>query len=520
MFATIKKKLMLYLSIAVFSIVIVVFAAYLIASHEIKKIMEEDISTVANVLKKQLNYLSNLDEKGYESSDFRAMLSDMTIGKSGYVYLINGNGKLISHPKKEGKSLAGKGYADHIRSHKEGGIYEYVSATTGQEKIVAYRYIKKWKMWVVPGVNKADYFNDLKANFLFWMLLTGGIIVTGLMLIGKILERLIVKPVESLIIVAKDLSQGDGDLKKRLSFPGKSEMARASDYVDKFIDKIQGIVRIAKNTIQGTVQSSEHLIQLSESITIKIDKQHELTASSNELVLEISNSLDESEEAAIKTADDLSTTAEVLKHMIDQLHDISTFVSEASIKQDDFSMKLIQLNEDANQIKEVLTVINDIADQTNLLALNAAIEAARAGEHGRGFAVVADEVRKLAERTQKSLAEINASINIVVQSISDASEEMQENAKKMISISGISDEMQGKTSSTMDAMVRTIDYAQVSAKLATTIAYRTKTLIENMQEVTDISQESKKVVHEVDNTANNISDLSHELEKELNQFKA
>ncbi|GHS86875.1 hypothetical protein FACS189487_01920 [Campylobacterota bacterium] len=131
-----------------------------------------------------------------------------------------------------------------------------------------------------------------------------------------------------------------------------------------------------------------------------------------------------------------SLREELMVKAEDIVGNLTKQIVDASQKENELAEKLVQLSRDADQVKSVLRVIADIADQTNLLALNAAIEAARAGEHGRGFAVVADEVRKLAERTQKSLAETNASISVVVQAIGDSSDSMSANAKDMQTLVG------------------------------------------------------------------------------------
>ena len=186
----------------------------------------------------------------------------------------------------------------------------------------------------------------------------------------------------------------------------------------------------------------------------------------------------------------------------------------------DLAAKLSELSQSADQVRQVLSVINEIADQTNLLALNAAIEAARAGEHGRGFAVVADEVRKLAERTQKSLAESDATVNIITQSIADLSGAMNANSEEIQRLADTSREVDEMLKSSSGVVGEGAKEAVRFSADATRVAGELTALIEAVESINRLSTSNARSVEEIAGAAEHLHHLTEDLQAQLGRFKA
>ena len=196
-----------------------------------------------------------------------------------------------------------------------------------------------------------------------------------------------------------------------------------------------------------------------------------------------------------------------LKDMKNELNKFINDIKESSSTQNNLSNQLVNISKEASDVINVISVIDDIADQTNLLALNAAIEAARAGEHGRGFAVVADEVRNLAESTQESLNTINITINNVTKSINSASKEMNNSSNKSDELVLISMKIFEKLDTSTETMEKVTLMSENTVDAYIINAEKTSNIINSVSEITNKSKESSENLNLIHSKIGNLSEL-------------
>ncbi len=514
---TIKAKLAMFSVIAFLSVLFCVGFSYLIAVREMRAIMEADISSVADALENNLNYIASVKPDAYKDPAFKKLFNRIKIGKSGYAYLLDEQGILVVHKKDEGKNVAGQKHVEFIRSHKEGGTYQYTANTTGQDKIVAFRYIEPWKLWVVPGANVEDYFEAMKRSFLQWNLLFGVGIILVLAAFAVGITRSISRPIGEAVTFADRLA--DGDLSVEIKTTAGGEAGQLLQAMGNMVVSFRDIVGKVKLVAEEVACNATRLRGSASQMAADADAEsvqvatmatasEEMACTSTEIARNCVSAA-EGAEHATKTAD---AGASVVNETVRGMSRIAERVKESAAT-------VQSLGTRSDQIGEIIGTIEDIADQTNLLALNAAIEAARAGEQGRGFAVVADEVRALAERTTRATQEIGKMIRAIQVETKGAVASMEE---------GVVEVEKGtagaaKSGQALGDILQQINSVTLQVnQIATAAEEQTATIEEisgNIHKITEVVQETARGADESASAANDLAELAEKLKWLVERFR-
>ena len=361
--------------------------------------------------------------------------------------------------------------------------------------------------------------NDAKANTTNFIVIAVVVLIISLIVAMLYSKISITKPLNELILRATNLSSGDGDLTRKLEVVGKDEIAKASEAINKFIEKVRVLIAQAKDISNENSSIANELSSTSVQTGRGVENSSKIVESAGKDCTEIQSYMKESIEVAKGGKDDLKKALSYVDETLNTISNLSSEIAQTSDIENQMAGKIEQLSRDAEQVKSVLVVINDIADQTNLLALNAAIEAARAGEHGRGFAVVADEVRKLAERTQKSLTEINATINVIVQAINESSEQMSINSKQISELTGVANNAQNTIRDMSGIMRSAIGLSDKTIEDYIKTGKDIDDIVKSMEGISQISSQSARSVEEIASAAEHLNKMTDTLNAKLGEFR-
>ncbi|MBQ4810614.1 chemotaxis protein [Pseudoalteromonas luteoviolacea] len=403
----------------------------------------------------------------------------------GYGFLLDGDGRILSHPNtqlndKNMQSLFGQKLA-----LQEDFIELEIDGTEKLVSFVKMHGIKNVDWYLGVVIDKEIAYSSISSfrNMALIYMLLGVVVIVVMM---QLLLKYLMRPMNHLNEAIKDIAQGEGDLTRRLVVENNDEFGELSNYFNLFVEKIHQSIAKVKDTTFALEQVMEGLqSQTQDALDIYTEqtkRTDNVATAINELsssAIEISNNAKHASELATgaNTLSDESQTA--LNSNIEEIGALSSKMQEAQSTIDG-------LDRLTASIGQVLEVIKGVSEQTNLLALNAAIEAARAGEAGRGFAVVADEVRQLAQRTQESTQEIENTIA-----------ELQQGSASAVSVMKLS--IEDSSASAEKAQSAGTKMQEVSHAIES---------IDGMNDaVANATQEQNTVIQSLDSDIHGISDL-------------
>ncbi|MFW2586072.1 methyl-accepting chemotaxis protein [Aliarcobacter butzleri] len=520
-----SKKLLINLFFNVISLILIIFISFYIANKNIDLLIKKDLETIGLSIDNLISIFEENDSKAWENNKFKEAIKKIKIGKSGYVYFVDDKGTITIHPTIEGKNLANEDFIKKIISDKNSGIIEYYTDVTKQDKIIFYKYIPKWNMWLVPGINKADYVENIYSEFFYNIVLLGILLVFVQIILYFIIARDITKNIDKFITYFKEfldfITYKQNQIEK-VEIVGNNEFSEMTREINLVIDKFdrrfkddmkvigesvlvfdklkKGTynIRIRSNTTNPMINTLKVTINETIDYLEKYMREIEkilLSYTSNDYKNRINISKDIANPSRLlKVMESVNTLGETLGNLAkqnlsngEQLENNSTIMKSsmqklaqktneqsASLEQtataveqissitrnntqnaqkmsslgetvksaaqtgynlaDKTTFSMDEINEKVSAINEAISIIDQIAFQTNILSLNAAVEAATAGEAGKGFAVVAQEVRNLANKSSEAANEIKVLVESATLKANEGkviAQEMQDGYKSL-----------------------------------------------------------------------------------------
>jgi len=460
---------------------------------------------------------------------FGAMLEGLQLFETGRAFLVDQEGLMLYHPKSEW--VIKKKLADF---KEDGRQFEMISQAEtsvcsgkpgmadlifeGEKRIWMHTPLESLGWALVLDVAESEINGPVRTAFFSSLLISAAGLILLFVVIWMI-TRSIVQPIDRIAALIQEIGEGDGDLTRRLQIKGDNELGRLGQGFDRFVDTLHNIIVQVRDNAYRVASATNQLNATASQMACGVEEQSAQAAEVGTSVQQMTAAIVQNSRHANETAAIAELATEKAREGAEAMQMMKVEIDELVVAADRTGEIVQTLSGRAAQIGHVVQMINDIADQTNLLALNAAIEAARAGEQGRGFAVVADEVRKLAERTARATKDIEETIGAIQTDVGDAEKAIVESNTRVAQGRAATGRTEQSLQEILEAVSGAMDNVRQIAAASEEMSMGAEEISRNVESIALVTQESAGGADEIRQTAEALNQETVTLSTLIGRFQ-